>query len=157
MRRRKKPRSPPYRGSEIAGVTLGIEVNLMLARIAIVAIGLLAAMSTTACGRAAAGNESQMVRLAKLVIDPTQVDAYKAALQEEVEASVKLEPGVLTLYAVSEKDRPTHFTILEIYADRAAYEKHLKTPHFLKYKAETAGMVRSLRLADMEPVMMRSK
>jgi quinol monooxygenase YgiN len=157
MRRRKKPRSPPYRGSEIAGVTLGIEVNLMLARIAIVALGLLAAMSTTACGRAAAGNESQMVRLAKLVIDPTQVDAYKAALQEEVEASVKLEPGVLTLYAVSEKDRPTHFTILEIYADRAAYEKHLKTPHFLKYKAGTEHMVKSLELVETVPLVPEMK
>lgn len=47
--------------------------------------------------------------------------------------------------------------ILEVYAGREDYEAHLQTPHFLKYKAETAGMVRSLRLADMEPVMMRSK
>src|SRR5688572_7956548 len=105
----------------------------MFARFAMLVIGLSVAMSMTACGGATAGDDAQMVRLAKLVIEPAHVDAYKAALQEEVEASVKLEPGVLTLYAVSEKDRPTHFTILEIYADRAAYEKHIKTPHFLKY------------------------
>lgn len=94
-----------------------------------------------------------MVRLAKLTIDPEQLDAYKAALQEEIEASVALEPGVLTLYAVSEKERPTHFTILEIYADRAAYEKHIKTPHFLKYKTGTERMVKSLELVESVPLV----
>ena len=131
----------------------GFEVNPMLARITILAIGMLAAIATTACSRATAENETQMVRLAKLVIDPAQVEAYKAALQEEIETSVKVEPGVLTLYAVSEKDRPTHFTILEIYADRLAYEKHIKTPHFLKYKAGTEHMVKSLELVETVPLV----
>lgn len=58
-----------------------------------------------------------------LVIDASQLEAYKAALQEEVTASVRLEAGVLTSYAVFEKGRPTHVTILEIYADKAAYER----------------------------------
>jgi 4-carboxymuconolactone decarboxylase len=66
---------------------------------------------------------------------------------------VKLEPGVLTLYAVSEKDRPTHFTILEIYADPASYEKHIRTPHFLKYKSGTAQMVKSLELVETIPLV----
>ena len=68
-------------------------------------------------GNVFAQEKSQLVRLAKLVIDSTQLESYKAALKEEIEASVRLEPGVLTLYAVSEKNNPTHITILEIYAD----------------------------------------
>jgi quinol monooxygenase YgiN len=95
----------------------------------------------------------QMVRLAKLTIDPAQLDAYRAALKEEIEASIALEPGVLTLYAVSEKERPTHITILEIYADRAAYETHIRTPHFLKYKTGTERMVKSLELIETEPLV----
>ncbi|MEQ1587650.1 MAG: antibiotic biosynthesis monooxygenase [Cyclobacteriaceae bacterium] len=57
----------------------------------------------------------QLVRLAKLVIDPNQLEQYKAILKEEAETSVRIEPGVLTLFAVQEIDNPTHFTILEIY------------------------------------------
>ena len=72
----------------------------------------------TGCSSASAEEKGQMVRLSKLVIDPSQLEAYRSALREEIRASVRLEPGVLTLYAVAEKDRPTHFTILEIYADR---------------------------------------
>jgi quinol monooxygenase YgiN len=101
--------------------------------------------------------DGEIVRIAELEIDPAQLDTYRALLSEEIEASVEKEPGVLMLYAVAEKDRPEQIRILEVYADRETYEAHLLTPHFLKYKAGTAGMVRSLRLVDVEPVMMQAK
>ena len=47
--------------------------------------------------------------------------------------------------------------VIEGYADQAAYEAHLATPHFLKYKAETAGMVKSLRLIETDPIALRAK
>nr|WP_250809709.1 putative quinol monooxygenase [Neorhizobium tomejilense] len=99
----------------------------------------------------------KMVRIAELEIDPAQIDAYRALLAEEIKASVDNEPGVLMLHAVSEKERPEQVRILEVYADQGAYEAHLRTPHFLKYKKCTADMVKSLRLIDAEPVMMRAK
>ncbi len=105
------------------------------------------------CSSAFAQEKRQMVRLSKIVVDAAQLEKYKAALKEEVEASVRLEPGVLTLYAVSEKDNPTHFTILEIYADTAAYKAHIQTPHFLKYKTGTKAMVTSLELVDTVPLV----
>ncbi len=101
--------------------------------------------------------QNQMVRLAKLVIDSTQLESYKAALKEEIEASVRLEPGVLTLYAVAEKDNPTHITILEIYADTNAYKAHIQTPHFIKYKTGTKEMVKSLELIEATPLIPRMK
>ena len=98
-----------------------------------------------------------MVRLAKLVIHEAHLEAYRAQLAEEIRDSVRLEPGVRTLFAVSEKGRPTHFTILEIYADPAAYQAHIKSPHFLKYKAGTAHMVESLELVDSVPLVPEMK
>ncbi len=106
---------------------------------------------------ASAQNINQMVRLAKLVIDSTQLENYKAALKEEIETSVRIEPGVKTLYAVSEKDNPTHITILEIYADTAAYKAHLQTPHFIKYKTGTENMVKSLELVVAVPLVPEMK
>ncbi|GAB3254442.1 antibiotic biosynthesis monooxygenase [Larkinella harenae] len=94
-----------------------------------------------------------MVRLAKLKIDSAQLEKYKAALKEEIETSIRVEPGVLTLYAVIEKENPTHITILEIYADSSAYKAHLQTPHFLKYKATTQSMVKSLELVETVPLL----
>ncbi|MFL6529214.1 MAG: putative quinol monooxygenase [Chthoniobacterales bacterium] len=95
--------------------------------------------------------------MAKLEIDPAQLDAYKAALKEEIETSVRLEPGVLGLYAVSDKKAATKVTILEMYADDAAYKEHLETPHFKKYKASTKDMIKSLELVETEPVVLGTK
>ncbi len=100
-----------------------------------------------------AQDNTQMVRLAKLVIDPAQLDHYKTILKEEIEASLKHEPGVITLYAMSEKENPNHITILEIYANKDAYQSHLKTAHFLKYKNGTKDMVKSLELAETVPLI----
>jgi len=101
----------------------------------------------------AAQNKTQMVRLAKLVIDSAQLENYKAALKEGIETAVRIEPGVLTLYAVAEKNNPTHITILEIYADADAYKAHIQTPHFKKYKDITKDMVKSLELVDTDPLI----
>ena len=100
-----------------------------------------------------AQEKGQMVRLAKLVIDSAQLKNYTTFLKEEIETSVRVEAGVLTLYAVAEKDNPTHITILEIYADEASYKAHLQTPHFIKYKTGTNGMVKSLQLVETIPIV----
>jgi len=102
---------------------------------------------------ALAQDKKQMVRLAKLVIDSSYLESYSAALKEEIETSVRVEPGVITLYAVSEKNKPTHITILEIYADSSAYRSHIQTPHFLKYKNGTTHMVKSLELVETIPLI----
>jgi 4-carboxymuconolactone decarboxylase len=119
----------------------------------LIALCALTTYHLTGCNGAVAQDSERMVRLSRLVIDAQQLDAYRAALKEEIETSVRDEPGVLTLYAVSEKDQPTHFTILEIYADRTAYEKHIKSPHFLKYKTGTQRMVKALELIDAVPLV----
>jgi len=40
------------------------------------------------------------------------------------------------------KGSPTQIRILEIYAGREAYQSHLRTPHFEKYKTTTLKMVK---------------
>ena len=94
-----------------------------------------------------------LVLLSRITVDPAMLDAYNDYLKEEIEASMQLEPGVLALYAVAEKDAPNNITILEIYADRAAYESHLKTTHFQKYKQGTLDMVKNLELIDTTPLL----
>ncbi|MFK0689210.1 putative quinol monooxygenase [Mesorhizobium sp. IMUNJ 23033] len=98
-----------------------------------------------------------IVRIAELEIDPDQIDEFKALLAEEIATSVEREPGVLFLYAVSVKGAPSAVRVIECYADPLAYQAHLTTPHFLKYKTQTADMVRSLRLIETEPIALAAK
>ena len=90
-----------------------------------------------------------MVRLAKIQVDPSQLEKYNIALKEQMATAIQVEPGVLTYYAVADKKDPSHITILEIYADTAAYKAHIETPHFKKYKETVKNMVKSLELEDV--------
>lgn len=94
---------------------------------------------------------------AEIEIDPGQLEAYKAAVSGQIEAATRVEPGVLALYAVSEKDNPARVRVFEIYRDVDAYRAHLETAHFRKYKATTANMVRSLKLVQTMPIMLGAK
>jgi len=98
---------------------------------------------------AMAQKKTQMVRLAKIKVDPLQLDKYNTALKEQMTTAVRLEPGVLTYYAVADKNDPAQITILEIYADTAAYKSHIETVHFKKYKETVKDMVKSLELTDV--------
>lgn len=98
-----------------------------------------------------------IVRIAELEIDPAQLDTYKRALKEEIETSIRVEPGVLTLYAVSLKEHPEQIRLFETYKDAAAYESHLQSPHFKTYKRRTQQMVNSLRLLETDPILLGSK
>lgn len=100
--------------------------------------------------QAMAQSKNQMVRLAKITIDPTQLEQYNQALKTQMAAAIKMEPGVLTYYAVADKKDPSHITILEIYADTAAYQSHILTTHFKKYKDTVKDMVKSLELVDVD-------
>ncbi|WP_322047334.1 putative quinol monooxygenase [Paraburkholderia sp. J67] len=91
-----------------------------------------------------------LVRISEIEIFPQHLQEYRNILNEEAEASVRLEPGVLCIFPSVQSDNPAQITILEIYASRDAYDSHIKSPHFEKYKTSTLAMVKSLRLVDMQ-------
>ena len=97
------------------------------------------------------------VRIAKIVVDSAQLEHYNAALREHAKAAVNKEPGVLTLYAVYDKEQPTNVTVFEIYASEDAYKTHIQTPHFLKYKTTVKDMVKALVLTDVIPIALEAK
>ena len=106
---------------------------------------------------AMAQHKNQMVRLAKIQVDPAQLEQYNIALKEQMATAVRVEPGVLTYYAVADKNNPSHITIREIYADTAAYKLHIETPHFKKYKETVQHMVKSLELIDVDLIATAKK
>ena len=93
-----------------------------------------------------------IVRLSKIEVYPQYLDEYIKYVTEVGEISLRTEPGVLTMYAVSEKENPCKITILETYASREAYSKHVASAHFQKYKQGTLHMVKSLVLSDQTPL-----
>jgi quinol monooxygenase YgiN len=109
-------------------------------------------------GRALTGEtQGPVVRIAELEIDPTQLESYQAVVKEEMETSVRVEPGVLAIYCVAEKDHPNRLRFFEIYADDNAYRAHLESPHFKKYVTTTQPMIRSRKLIETVPIQLSAK
>ena len=118
-----------------------------------------AAVALLSLSGAALAEEQKVpfVRIAELEIDPAQLENYKTAVKDEMETSVRTEPGVLAIYAVAEKDNPTRLRFFEMYADEAAYIAHIHSPHFKKYVAITKGMITSRKLIDTAPIQLSAK
>ena len=89
-----------------------------------------------------------IVRLSKIEVYPQHLDEYMKYAVEVGEVSLCTEPGVLTMYTLQDKENPCLVTILETYSSKDAYEKHIASDHFQKYKKGTLHMVKSLQLCD---------
>lgn len=97
-------------------------------------------------------SDKMMIRLSEIEIEPEYLEEYLSILKEESKASVELESGVISIYPMYQKENPNEIRILEIYADKKAYQTHLETPHFKHYKTTTLKMVKSLKLVDMNAI-----
>lgn len=111
---------------------------------------------TNSCG---VGNNTKkeispdmLIRISEIKIHPEHLAEYINILKKEAEASIRLEPGVISIFPMFQKEDPTEIRILEIYANNQAYKSHLETPHFKEYKRTTLTMVESLKLIDMEAI-----
>ena len=97
-----------------------------------------------------------IVRLSKIQVNPDYLDEYMKFAMEVGTVSLETEPGVLTMYAVADKENPCNITILETYASQEAYKSHIASEHFQKYKQGTLHMVDSLLLDDVTPLNPRN-
>ena len=91
-------------------------------------------------------------RLAEIEVYPKYLTEYLSYANEVDRLSVEREPGVVCIFPMQSAEDSTRIRILEIYASEEAYQQHLKTEHFQKYKQGTLHMVKSLKLPTMKPL-----
>jgi predicted TIM-barrel fold metal-dependent hydrolase/quinol monooxygenase YgiN len=95
---------------------------------------------------------NMIVRIAEIEVYPQYLKEYLEFANEVDRLSVEREPGVICLFPMQSADDSCQIRILEIYASEEAYQQHLKTDHFLKYKQGTLHMVKDLKLPTMKPL-----
>ena len=98
-----------------------------------------------------------VVRIAELRIAPEHLEAYTRAVRKEMETSVRVEPGVLAIYSVAEREDPASLRFFEIYADDAAYRSHIASPHFREYVETTKHMILARKLIETTPIQLSAK
>lgn len=96
--------------------------------------------------------QNMIVRIAEIEVYPQYLQEYLAFANEVDRLSIEREPGVICLYPMQSVEDSCQIRILEIYASEEAYQQHLKTDHFQKYKQGTLHMVKDLKLPTMKPL-----
>ena len=92
--------------------------------------------------------DQMIFRIAEIEVYPQYLEEYIKAANAVGTASIKKEPGVISLIPLQLKDDPTKIRIIEIYASQEAYQHHLTTDHFKTYKQGTLHMIKDLTLVD---------
>ena len=101
---------------------------------------------------AAIATTNMIVRIAEIEVYPQYLEEYLTFANEVDRLSIEREPGVICLYPMQSAEDSCQIRILEIYASEEAYQQHLKTEHFQKYKQGTLHMVKDLKLPTMKPL-----
>lgn len=96
--------------------------------------------------------DTMLCRLAEIEVHPQHLREYLSAAAEIQKASLAEEPGVVCLFPTQTNEDSCQIRILEIYASQQAYEHHIQTAHFQKYKQGTLHMVKHLKLQDLQPL-----
>ena len=95
---------------------------------------------------------NMIVRIAEIEVYSQYLEEYLVFANEVDRLSIEREPGVICLYPMQSAENSCQIRILEIYASNEAYQQHLKTDHFQKYKQGTLHMVKDLKLPTMKPL-----
>ena len=85
-----------------------------------------------------------IVRIAEIEVYPQYLEEYLTFANEVDRLSIEREPGVICLYPMQSAEDSCQIRILEIYASDEAYQQHLKTDHFQKYKQGTLPTMKPL-------------
>lgn len=96
-----------------------------------------------------AHDSGMIVRIAEIEVYEQYLDEYLKAAAEIQQKSLAEEPGVICLFPSQSQEDRCQIRILEIYASQEAYQHHIKTAHFQKYKQGTLHMVKNLKLQDL--------
>ena len=84
-----------------------------------------------------------LVVVVEFRIVPAHVQAFHQAIVDNARLSLETEAGCHRFDVCRDPADPTAFFLYELYDDEAAFQAHLRTPHFLQMDAATAGWVDS--------------
>jgi quinol monooxygenase YgiN len=86
--------------------------------------------------------------LVEFRLTPGAQAKFLELITENANASVRDEPGCRRFDVMTPLQRGDSFILYEIYDDRAAFEAHLRTPHFARFKEASAPLIAGQTLTE---------
>jgi quinol monooxygenase YgiN len=90
---------------------------------------------------------NKFVIVAELTVAPERLEEFVAHSLEDGRDSLKNEPGCRQFDVHVAADGSPTVVLYEVYDDRAAFEAHLKTPHFFRWRDATQSWITDRRVS----------
>ena len=74
------------------------------------------------------------VLLVTIQIQPEHREAFLESMLDDARGSVNDEPGCLRFDVIQDETDPNKIYLYEVYKDEAAFQEHLKAPHFIRWR-----------------------
>lgn len=88
------------------------------------------------------------VILVEFAIHAGHEQAFEEIILENARRSLSDEPGCLVFDVLTRQDSEFNFVLYEIYADRAAFNAHLRAPHFHAFDEASRPLVREKQVTE---------
>jgi quinol monooxygenase YgiN len=85
-------------------------------------------------------------------VKPGQMTAFRRLIDENARVSVRDEKGCSRFDVCADRKNPNRILLYEVYDDRAAFDLHLKTPHFAIFNEASAPFVADKTVSEYELV-----
>lgn len=72
-------------------------------------------------------------------IKPEYRERYLESMLDDARGSVRDEPGCLRFDVLIDNEDPNTIYLYEVYKDEAAFQAHLKAPHFIAWRDTVQG------------------
>jgi quinol monooxygenase YgiN len=90
---------------------------------------------------------NKFVILAELTVAPERLQEFVEHSLADGRQSVENEPGCRQFEVHVMADGSPTVVLYEVYDDRAAFEAHLKTPHFFRWRDATQSWITDRRVS----------
>ncbi|HFI0902881.1 putative quinol monooxygenase [Streptococcus suis] len=98
-----------------------------------------------------------VVHLFHLGVDEKNRDSFYQVGVKNFQTSYKEEAGTLAMYASSLRENQLEYKVFEIYADKAAYQTHVNSPHFKVYVDQVGSKLTKREVFEVEALFLEEK
>jgi quinol monooxygenase YgiN len=92
---------------------------------------------------------SRFVIYVEFTLNENGAEKFMPMMLANARASLDNEPGCERFDVLHVAGKPHQIILYEIYTDKAAFQAHLKTPHFLEFNAATAPLIKDKRVVEL--------
>lgn len=95
------------------------------------------------------GKDERYTILVEFDLKPGTHEAFMPLMLENARRSRADEPGCIVFDVLTRTDDANRVVLYEIYRDKAAFDEHLKTPHFLSFDSSIKDYVAAKKVTEL--------